>query len=128
MGNIISTQSAAWLLSCYALVMTAITADLIAGVYKSRRMGVPRTSRRFRKTALKTGRYMLPMVCLSCIDVMVMTVTALPVLTMIMAAFNIFCEFRSVMESTHDKGEIARTTDDMKNFVELLERLLKHLK
>lgn len=128
MGNIISAHSATWLLSCYALVMTAITADLIAGVCKSRRMGVPRTSRRFRKTALKTGRYMLPMVCLSCIDVMVMTVTALPVLTMVMAAFNIFCEFRSVMESTHDKGEIARTTDDMKNFVELLERLLKHLK
>lgn len=128
MNTLITVRAAWWLLASYGTVMVAILADLMAGVSKSRRMGVPRTSRRFRKTALKTGRYMLPMVCLSCIDVLVMPLTLLPYLTMLMAAFNIFCEFRSVFESTRYKQEIARATDDMKAFVELVERLLKHLK
>lgn len=128
METLIAPQSAWWLLACYGLVLTAICADLVAGVFKSRRMGVPRTSRRFRKTALKTGRYLLPMVCLSCIDVMVMAVCRFPLLTMIMGAFNIFCEFRSVMESTHEKEEISRVSDEMKMFVEMVERLLKHFR
>ena len=29
-----------------------------------------------------------------------------PAFTMLMAAFNVFCEWKSVMETTHDKEEI----------------------
>lgn len=128
MDRIVSSDSAIWLLACYSLVMIAVAIDLAAGVVRSRRMGIPRTSRRFRKTSQKVGRYMLPMVCLSCIDIIVMALTRFPVLTMLMSAFNIFCEFRSVMESTHDKQEIAKTAEEMKVFVSLLERFLKHIR
>lgn len=115
-------------MACYVAVMVAVGVDLVAGVWKSRRLGIPRTSRRFRKTAQKTGRYLMPMVCLTCIDVLVAGYNRLPMLTPVMAAFNIFCEFRSVVESTGDKDEIARSTDDLKTFVAILDRLLKHLK
>ncbi len=128
MKNFLSPDAASWLMACYVAVMVAVCIDLVAGVLKSRRLGIPRTSRRFRKTAQKTGRYLLPMVCLTCIDVLVAGYNRVPMLTPVMAAYNVFCEFRSVMESVGDKEEIARSTDDLKNFVTILERLLKHLK
>lgn len=112
-GLLIPHEPAAWLLGCYGAVATAMAADFVAGVMKARRLSTPRTSRRFRQTAEKAGRYLLPMVCLSCVDVMVMAITEIPALTIAMGAFNVFCEFRSVMERTHDKAQIARTEETL---------------
>ena len=46
------------------------------------------------------------MLCLTCIDLIGTVIMPCPAFTMIMAAFNIFCEWKSVMETTHDKEEI----------------------
>ena len=46
------------------------------------------------------------MLCLSCIDVLTSVVLPAPFFTLLMGAFNIFCEWKSVLESTHDKQEL----------------------
>ncbi len=46
------------------------------------------------------------MLCLSCIDVLTSVVLPAPLFTMLMGAFNIFSEWKSVLESTHDKQEL----------------------
>ena len=46
------------------------------------------------------------MLCLSCIDVLTSVVLPAPFFTLFMGAFNIFCEWKSVLESTHDKQEL----------------------
>ena len=122
---VIPRTPAAWLAGCYAAVAVAMAADFVAGIMKARRMGTPRTSRRFRRTAEKAGRYLLPMVCLSCVDVMVLAITEVPALTIAMGAFNVFCEFRSVMESTHDKEQIARVGDTLHSLVANRDNVLK---
>ena len=107
--NINFTTLGLWLTGCFMGVTVAMAVDFAAGIWKARRMGVMRTSRRFRQTALKAGRYFLPMVCLSCVDILTFSLLKVPVFTLLMSVFNIFCEWRSVMESTHDEKEIART-------------------
>lgn len=110
MTGCISQNPALWLLGCYGAVGVAMTVDFVAGVAKAKALGMARTSRKFRMTACKAGRYLLPMVCLSCVDMMVMTVTHVPALTIAMGAFNVFCEFRSVMENTHTKKQMAQVS------------------
>lgn len=124
---ILPQTPAAWLAGCYAAVGVAMAADFVAGVMKARRIGTPRTSRRFRRTAEKAGRYLLPMVCLSCVDVMVLAITEVPALTIAMGAFNVFCEFRSVMESTHDKEQIARIGDTLHSLAANRDNVLQLL-
>ena len=46
------------------------------------------------------------MLCLTCVDVMTSVILPAPFFTMLMGGFNIFCEWKSVMESTHDKQEM----------------------
>ena len=46
------------------------------------------------------------MLCLSCIDVLTSVILPAPFFTLLMGAFNIFCEWKSVLESTHDKQEL----------------------
>ncbi len=65
--NINFTTLALWLTGCYMGVTVAMAVDFAAGIWKARRMGVMRTSRRFRQTALK-GRtvfpaYGMPLMC-----------------------------------------------------------------
>ncbi len=64
------------------------------------------TSRALKMTTEKATKYFLPMLCLSCIDVLTSVVLPAPFFTLLMGAFNIFCEWKSVLESTHDKQEL----------------------
>jgi hypothetical protein len=57
-------------------------------------------------TTEKATKYFLPMLCLSCIDVLTSLVLPAPFFTLLMAAFNILCEWKSVLESTHDKQQL----------------------
>ena len=50
--------------------------------------------------------YFLPMLCLSCIDIITSVILPAPFFTILMGGFNIFCEWKSVLESTHDKQEL----------------------
>ena len=97
---------AVWLALTYVAVILAMAIDFIAGLRKAKAAGKVTTSRALKMTTEKATKYFLPMLCLSCIDVLTSVVLPAPFFTMLMGAFNIFCEWKSVLESTHDKQEL----------------------
>ncbi len=107
-----------WLAATYVCVLVAVAVDFVSGVRKARKAGIKTNSRGYKKTCDKAVKYFLPMLCLSCIDFITSVFFAAPFLTMAMAAFNIFCEWKSVMESTHEKLEIKRAAETLRLVVE----------
>ena len=101
-------EYAIWLIMIYGGVFLSMLIDLISGLRKARLLGQKRTSRGYKRTCDKAMRYFLPMSCLTIIDIIVSALSPLPVMTMVMGIYNIFCEIKSIMESTHDKQEIER--------------------
>lgn len=97
---------AVWLAIAYIAVILAMAVDFIAGPRKAKLAGKVTTSRALKMTTEKATKYFLPMLCLSCIDVLTSVVLPAPFFTLLMGAFNIFCEWKSVLESTHDKQEL----------------------
>ena len=123
-----------WFVLTWAAVLFAMLVDLITGVRKARQAGIATTSRLMKKTCDKAIKYFFPMLCLMPIDIMASVVLPVPAFTMAMAAFNIFCEFKSVMEKTHTKKEmhdaantmqvvVKNKEDLMQTFAELLEKM-----
>lgn len=110
---------ALWLPLSYGAVLGAMAVDFATGIVKARKAGIATNSRSLKMTCSKAGKYFLPMLCLSFIDLIAASVIPIPVLTMTMGAFNIYCEWRSVMESTRDKQELR----EAERFVQLI---LKH--
>ena len=107
-----------WLAATYTCVLVAIAIDFVSGVRKARMAGVKPRSRGYKMTCDKAVKYFLPMLCLSCIDFLASIFFAAPFLTMAMGAFNIFCEWKSVMESIHDKAEIREAAETMRLIIE----------
>ena len=97
---------AVWLALAYIAVIIAMAVDFIAGLRKAKQAGRVTTSRALQMTTEKATKYFLPMLCLSCIDVLTSLVLPAPFFTLLMAAFNILCEWKSVLESTHDKQQL----------------------
>ena len=71
---------AVWLALTYIAVILAMSVDFVAGLRKARAAGIASNSRGYKMTTEKAAKYFLPMLCLTCVDVM--------------------------MESTHDKQEM----------------------
>lgn len=115
---LLSESFIVWLAATYVCVIVAVAVDFVSGVRKARRAGIATTSRGYKMTCDKAVKYFLPMLCLSCIDFIAAVFFAAPFLTMTMAAFNIFCEWKSVMETTHEKAEIRRAADSIRLIVE----------
>lgn len=107
-----------WLAATYVLVLVSVGVDFVSGVRKARLAGQPRHSSGYKRTCDKAVKYFLPMLCLSCIDFIASVFFAAPFLTMTMGAFNIFCEWRSVMETVSDKREIRRAAQTMRLVIE----------
>lgn len=99
---------AIWLIIVYCGVIVAMLIDLIAGLRKARAAGRKTTSRGYKQTCDKAVKYFLPMVCLTCIDIIASAILPVPFMTMAMGVYNIFCELKSILETTHDKSEIDR--------------------
>ena len=97
---------AVWLALAYIAVIIAMAVDFVAGLRKAKQAGIASTSRGYKMTTEKAAKYFLPMLCLTCVDVMTSVILPAPFFTMLMGGFNIFCEWKSVMESTHDKQEM----------------------
>lgn len=116
-----------WLAVIYAAVLFAMLVDLITGVHKARLAGKARTSEGYKRSCEKAIKYFFPMLCLSMIDLMASTVLTLPYMTMAMGAFNIFCEWKSVMEKTHEKEEIRKAEKTISIILENKEDILKAL-
>lgn len=122
-----------WLAVTYGAVVVAVAIDFASGVRKARRAGIATRSRGYKMTCDKAVKYFLPMLCLTCVDVIASVFFVAPFLTMVMAAFNIFCEWRSVMESTHEKQEIRRAAETVRlvidnhdDLVKLIARIVAH--
>ena len=90
----------------YIVALGLIFADLWSGIRKAKQRGEYRTSEGFKMTVEKATKYFLPLLCLSCIDIITSVVLPAPFFTILMGGFNIFCEWKSVLESTHDKQEL----------------------
>lgn len=121
-----------WILITYVLVTVAMAVDLVTGVWKSRKMGRRLNSRGYKRTCGKAVNYFLPMMCMSCIDVLGSAVVGVPVLTMVYGAYCVFCELKSVLETTQDKEAIRNDLRDLLEFGEnigdvkdLIRKLLK---
>ena len=97
---------AVWLALTYIAVILAMAIDFVAGLRKAKAAGIASTSRGYKMTTEKAAKYFLPMLCLTCVDLMTSVILPAPFFTMLMGGFNIFCEWKSVMESTHDKQEM----------------------
>lgn len=113
-----------WIVLTYVFVLVAMGADLITGVRKSRKLGHKINSRGYKRTCSKALNYFLPLMCMSCIDMLASVVVSVPVLTMVFGGYCVFCELKSVMETTHDKEAIR---NDLKGLLELGEEI-KELK
>lgn len=109
-----------WILITYVLVTVAMAVDLVTGVWKSRKMGRRLNSRGYKRTCGKAVNYFLPMMCMSCIDVLGSAVVGVPVLTMVYGAYCVFCELKSVLETTQDKEAIR---NDLRDLLELGENI-----
>lgn len=95
-----------WILCTYGAVSLSMVVDFVAGVRRARKAKIATRSRGYKMTCAKASKYFLPMLCLTCVDVIGAVILPFPAFTMLMAAFNVFCEWKSVMETTHDKEEI----------------------
>ncbi|MDE5607329.1 MAG: phage holin family protein [Muribaculaceae bacterium] len=107
-----------WLAVTYGGVVIAMVVDFATGVRKARRAGIATRSRGYKKTCDKAVKYLLPMICLTCIDIISSVFFSAPFLTMAMGVFNIFCEWKSVMETTYEKKQIRDAADTVRAIIE----------
>ena len=104
---------AVWLALTYIAVILAMAIDFVAGLRKAKAAGIASNSRGYKMTTEKAAKYSLPMLCLTCVDIMTSVILPAPFFTMLMGGFNIFCEWKSVMESTHDKQEMREAANTL---------------
>lgn len=115
----------AWFIIYYTAVLLAMAIDLVVGVAKAKKAGIARRSTGYKRTCDKATKYFFPMLCLSCIDIMLCPILPFPVFTLAMATFNVYCEYRSVMENTHEKAEIRKAEKTMSIILENKDDLAK---
>ena len=104
---------AVWLALTYIAVILSMAIDFVAGLRKAKAAGTASNSRGYKMTTEKAAKYFLPMLCLTCVDIMTSVILPAPFFTMLMGGFNIFCEWKSVMESTHDKQEMREAANTL---------------
>lgn len=115
---------AVWLALTYIAVILAMAIDFVAGLRKAKQAGIASTSRGYKMTTEKAAKYFLPMLCLTCVDLMTSVILPAPFFTMLMGGFNIFCEWKSVMESTHDKQEMREAANTLNVIVKNKEDIV----
>lgn len=114
-----------WLMLTYGVLLFAMLIDLITGVQKAKKMGIARTSQGYKMTCVKAEKYFLPMLCLTCLDLIGSVIFPAPFFTMLLGAFNLFCEFKSVLEKTHEKAEIREAANTLNVVVKNKDDLAK---
>ncbi|MDE5572356.1 MAG: hypothetical protein K2H32_09785 [Muribaculaceae bacterium] len=125
-----SGDDSAWLvvlMTTYGGVAIAMAVDFAVGVRRACRSGIARRSRTYKMTCTKALKYFAPMLVLTCVDIICVALVAVPAFTMLMGVFNIFCEWKSVMESTHDKEEIRKAASTMTVIIENKDEIGKML-
>jgi len=137
-----------WLaFALYFTVLLAVAADFMSGVRNAKRNGIPRTSKGFRQTVDKLGRYYNVLLAISLVDVMQMAsvwymetyyrwyVPLFPILTLICTVGLCLIEIKSIYENTEDKakmkeaaqlfGTLIKNRDDIEKVAEELKTYLE---
>lgn len=117
----------AWIVVVYGMVLGSMVIDLACGIYKAMKAGIATTSTGLKKTCTKASQYFLPMICLSCADIMASAFIEVPPFTMLYGAFCVICEFKSIFENTHTKVEIKEAAETMNIVLKNKEDLAKVL-
>lgn len=94
-----------WLVSSYAAVLISMCIDLIAAFIRCRRTHEIWLSDKQKRTADKAAKYFLPMLALSVVDFLALSVVSYPFFTLILAVINSLTEWRSVFEKSNTKQE-----------------------
>lgn len=114
----------------YVCVLGAVLADLRSGILKARRNGVRRTSRGYRRTVEKLGRYYIMLMAMTFVDVMIIVaslylksvagwnVPPFPWFSTIGAIGLSVIELKSICETSDEKG-------DYSELLKLLKRLMR---
>ena len=118
---------AGWFIIIYGAMLLAMFFDLCTGIHKAKQRGEATCSRGFRRTAEKATQYLLPMFCLTLVDVIASAFLDYPYLTAIMGAFNIYIELRSVWENTHTQKESQKTEQCAKDLIQFLTEHQKEI-
>lgn len=115
----------------YFGVVTAVAADLVTGLRKARRSGLPVHSTGLKRSCRKMADYILPMIALSAVDLIVFPLLHIPLLTMLYGAFCILCETVSIFETSDRKKQLhtlidsaSKSTGDVKSLlIQLLSQI-----
>ena len=110
-----------------AMMIVAMTVDLVFGVYKARQLGEATTSTGLKKTCEKARKYFSPFMVLVCIDLLSSVISPAPAFSLLWASYCIFCEFISVREKAWQKAEIRKQERTMQVVLENKDDIAKAL-
>ena len=108
-----------------AMMLASMAIDLYFGVKKAKENGRATTSKGLKKTCEKGRKYFSPYLVLVCIDFLACVVIPIPALSMIWAAYCIFCEFTSVKEKAWEKEELRKAEETFNVVLENKDDLAK---
>lgn len=108
-----------------AMMIVAMTVDLVFGVYKARQLGEATTSTGLKKTCEKARKYFSPFMVLVCIDLLSSVISPAPAFSLLWAAYCIFCEFISVREKAWQKAEMRKQERTMSIILENKDDIAK---
>lgn len=96
---------ALWLVLSYGVVLCSVLIDMCAAFIRCKRSKIPWVSWKQKETATKAEKYFLPMLALSIVDILVLTITQYPIFTLLIGAVNALTEWISIFEKSHSKKE-----------------------
>ena len=114
-----------WIVITFMALIIAMVIDLITGVRKAKKNGIARTSTGYKMTTEKAGKYFLPMICTVCVDMIASCIIPLPIFTMLLGAWNTFCEAKSVTEKYYEKKELRDAANTMQVVIKNKDDLAK---
>ena len=108
-----------------AMMIVAMTVDLVFGVYKARQLGEATTSTGLKKTCEKARKYFSPFAVLVCIDLLSSVISPIPAFSLLWSSYCIFCEFISVREKAWQKAELRKQERTMSIILENKDDIAK---
>lgn len=107
-------QECVWFAVIYGAVTVSMILDFVAGVHKARKRNEATTSKGYKRSVDKAGKYFLPLQCCTCYDIVLLPISTFPFFTALMGLYLIRCEFKSIMENTRTKKELRDAENTMK--------------
>lgn len=102
-----------WITIIVGALFFAMFVDLISGIHKARKAGIARTSVGYKRTCTKAEKYLMPLMCTICIDLLISVISPLPIFSLLLGSYNVFCELKSVTEKYYKKAELRKAEKTM---------------